>query len=136
MSSSAAASPTTSRFTVKYQILISLIPLDNPSTSLQIIVFRHRDMKILSTIVCSLYFSFPQCNCFSPNKIAPPRPLFIQRQTSSDKGNDGSHSDLKLTRYSEDEAIYTMEKARECVHSELCSVEDANTYLREAIHVS
>lgn len=133
VSSSAAAFP--NDITIHCQILISLIPLDNPTTSSQI-VLRHRDMKILSTIVCSLYFSFPQCNCFSPNKIAPPRPLFIQRQTSSDKGNDGSHSDLKLTRYSEDEAIYTMEKARECVHSELCSVEDANTYLREAIHVS
>jgi len=38
-------------------------------------------------------------------------------------------------KYTEENAAYLMDKARECAYSDSCSLEDANLYLKEVVHV-
>ena len=38
-------------------------------------------------------------------------------------------------KYTEENAAYLMKKARECASSDTCSLEDANLYLQEVVHV-
>lgn len=60
----------------------------------------------------------------------------LRRLSGMTQKTTHTHTQTRLRQaYSEEEASYIMSKAQECAFSDTCSMEDAEMYLREVVHV-
>lgn len=85
-------------------------------------------MKLLLSTI-SLLAIGKECLSFSPNSIARPSFKPTTKKTTTT-------TTLQAKSYTEDDASYVMQQAQECLDSDSCSIDMANMYLHEVIHVS
>lgn len=84
-------------------------------------IFAKHSLPLYLTAATSLLMD--GAHSFSPNKMQSRAFTAAPLHVSSSQ------------KYTEENAAYLMEKARECAYSDTCSLEDANLYLREVVHV-
>jgi len=81
--------------------------------------------RIFSSLVLSLVL-VGDTNAFSPSSVKPLASVKPVASTTRIQSHAIEH---------DDEAVYMMMKAESCAHSESCSIDDAQQYLHEMIHM-